>query len=112
MKWPELVPNRICKTPIRLELDQEGLNEDGDPVAAYQYSGYCNWQDGGKVELTTEQKYVRITGKALFNGDICPGLPNISGGYGEIFGERRPIAEGIKARNPDGTVNYTEVRFR
>lgn len=112
MKWPELVPDRVCKTPIRLVIDREGLDRFGDPVAAFDDDLMCNWQDGGKVELTGEQKYVRITGKALFNGDICPEIHNIASGYGVIFGERRFIAEGIKARNPDGTVNYTEVRFR
>lgn len=112
MKYPSLVPDAVCKTPIQLVIDLEELDEDGAPVTALNYTGYCNWQDGGKVELTGEQKYVRITGKAFFNGDICPGISNITGGYGVIFEERRPIAEGIKARNPDGTVNYTEVRFK
>lgn len=112
MRWPELVPDAVCKVPIQITIEQEGLDEDGAPIEAFSAGLMCNWQDGGKIELTTEQKYVRITGKAFFNGDICPDLPNITDGYGIIFGERRPIAEGIKARNPDGTVNYTEVRFR
>ena len=111
MRYPSLVPDTVCRTPIRIVIELEELDEDGAPVVALDYTGVCNWQDGGKVELTGEQKYVRITGKAFFNGDICPGLSNLTGGYGEIFGERRQIAEGIKARNPDGTVNYTEVRF-
>lgn len=112
MNYPRLVPDRVCKTPIRIVIDREELNEDGDPVKAFDADLKCNWQDGGKVELTGEQKYVRITGKALFNGDICPEINNIASGYGVIFGDRRYIAEGIKARNPDGTVNYTEVKFR
>ena len=112
MRYPSLVPDTVCQTPIRLVIEQEGLDQDGAPIEALDYSGTCNWQDGGKVELTGEQKYIRITGRAYFNGDICPGLPVISGGYGVVFGERREIAEGVKARNPDGTVNYTEVRFR
>ena len=112
MKYPSLVPQAVCKTPIVLVIEQESLDEDGAPIEALRYSGTCNWQDGGKVELTGEQKYVRITGRAFFPVDICPALPVISGGYGVVFGERREIAEGIKARNPDGTVNFTEVRFK
>lgn len=112
MKYPSLVPDTVCKTPIRIVIEQEELDEDGAPVVALDYSGTCNWQDGGRVELTSEQKYIRITGKALFNGDICPALSELTGGYGVVFGEKRQIAEGIKARNPDGTVNYTEVRFK
>jgi hypothetical protein len=26
-----------------------------------------------------------------------------------VFGEKRTIAKGVKARNPDGSVNYTEL---
>ena len=107
-----LVRPEMCRTPITLTIEQDGLDEDGAPIEAFTYSGRCNWQDGGRVELTAEQKYVRITGRAYFTGDICPGLPNIVSGYGMIFGKRREIAEGVKARNPDGTVNFTEVRFK
>lgn len=32
-----------------------------------------------------------------------------SGGTATIFGVKRKIQEARKARNPDGTVNYTEV---
>ena len=52
---------------------------------------------------------VQITGSALLPGDICPELPVISGGTATVFGVRRKIQEARKARNPDGTVNYTEV---
>lgn len=112
MNYPSLVPERICKTPIRLCVEQEGLDEDGAPIEAFTFTGKCNWQDGAKTVLTAEQKYVRITGKAYFPGDLCPSIPVLSAGWAEVFGVRREIVEGIKARNPDGTVNYTEVRFR
>ena len=112
MKYPNLAPDRVCRTPIRIVLDRDELDRFGDPVAAFDEELMCNWQDGAKTILTSEQKYIRITGKALFNGDICPELPVIASGYGIIFGERRNICDGIKARNPDGTVNYTEVRFQ
>lgn len=112
MNYPSLVPERLCQAPIRLHIEQEGLDEDGAPIEALFYEGKCNWQDGAKTVLTAQQKYVRITGRAYFPGDLCPGIPVLSGGWAEVFGVRREIVEGIKARNPDGSVNYTEVRFR
>lgn len=112
MRYPSLVPEAVCKIPIQLVIETDDVDEDGAPVQLVTKGLSCNWQDSAKVELTGEQKYVRITGKAFFHGDICPEIPVISSGYGIIFGEKRYIAEGIKARNPDGTVNYTEVRFR
>lgn len=109
MKYPCLVPERLCKTDISLECNREGLNEYGEPLETVKYSGKCNYQDGAKVVMTAEKKIVQIIGKALFPNDICPELPVISGGEATIHGEKRRILQGTKARNPDGTVNYTEV---
>lgn len=109
MKYPCLVPKRLCKTDISLSFDREGLTEYGEALPAITYSGKCNYQDKAKTVLTEERKLVQITGSALFPGDICPELPVISGGDAVLFGVKRRILEGQKARNPDGTVNYTEV---
>lgn len=109
MKYPSLVPKRLCKTDICLTFDREGLNEYGEPLPVVKYSGKCNYQDKAKTILTAEKKLVEITGSALFPGDICPELPVISGGEAVVFGVRRRILQGCKARNPDGGVNYTEV---
>lgn len=109
MKYPCLVPKRLCKTEIRLEFAKEGVNEYGEPFAPVQYDGKCNYQDKAQTVLTEQKKLVEITGTALFPGDICPDLAVISGGDAVIFGEKRRIQQGKKARNPDGTVNYTEV---
>lgn len=109
MKYPCLVPERLCKTDISLELEQEGLNKYGEPLESFVYSGKCNYQDKARTILTAEKKLVQITGSALFPGDICPELAVISGGRAKVFGADRRILQGRKARNPDGTVNYTEV---
>ena len=109
MKYPCLVPKRLCKTDISLTFDREGLNEYGELLETIEYSGKCNYQDKAKTVLTAEKKLVQITGTALFPGDICPGLPVISSGEAVIFGVKRRIEQGTKARNPDGSVNYTEV---
>ena len=59
-----------------------------------------------------EQKVVDVSGRAYFNGDICPDIPNITSGSAIIFEETREILQGFKRRNPDGTVNHTEVQFK
>lgn len=109
MKYPRLVKEKDCRTDIELELEQEGLTEYGEPLPAVFYSGRCNYQDKAKTIMTTDKKLVQITGSALFAGDICPDLSVISGGTAKIFGVERRILQGSKARNPDGSVNYTEV---
>lgn len=109
MKYPCLVPKQFCKTDITLSLDREGLNKYGEPLPTVEYSGKCNYQDKARAVLTAEKKLIEITGTALFPGDICQELPVISGGSAVIFGAKRRVLQGRKARNPDGTVNYTEV---
>lgn len=109
MKYPCLVSKKLCKTDISLQMEQEGLNQYGEPQDPILYSGKCNYQDKARTVLTSEKKLVQITGTALFPGDICPELPVISGGTAEVFGVKRRILEARKARNTDGTVNYTEV---
>ena len=109
MRYPELVPKRLCKTPIKLEIAQEGISEYGEPLSPVSFEGKCNFQDKAKTVLTDQKRLGQITGSAYFSGDICPQLPAISGGYAEIFGVQRRILQGRKARNPDGTVNFTEV---
>lgn len=109
MRYPCLIPKKICKTPIHLEFEQEGLNEYGEPLETVVFEGTCNYQDRARTVLTAEKKLVEITGRALLPGDACPELPVISGGVAKVFGVPRRILQGTKARNPDGTVNYTEV---
>ncbi|MBQ9165650.1 MAG: hypothetical protein IJX71_01785 [Oscillospiraceae bacterium] len=109
MGWPCLVPRGLCKTPVTVELYGEGVSPDGGPVAAATIAATCNWQSSGKVVRTSETQEVRISGVALFTGDICPGLPVISSGKLTVFGAQREIIRGEKARNPDGTVNYTRL---
>lgn len=109
MRYPCLVKKSLCKTEITCRFEREGLNKYGEPLDVIEYSGKCNYQDKAKTVLTAEKKLVQITGTALFPGDICPELPVISGGTAIIFGVKRRIEQGTKARNPDGTVNFTEV---
>ena len=109
MKYPCLVPQKLCKTEISLLIEQEGVSELGEPLEALSFSGRCNYQDKAKKIMTSDKQLVEITGCALFPGDICPDMAVIASGEAKVFGAARRIAQGRKARNPDGSVNYTEV---
>lgn len=109
MKFPCLVRPQFCNTPVTVVIYGEGIDEDGAPEIIYSGEHKCNYQDKAKTVLTAEKKAVQVSGVALIPGDIAPDLPTLSGGYVEIFGVRRDIAQGVKARNPDGTVNFIEL---
>lgn len=109
MKYPCLVPKRLCKTEIHVRLESEDIDEYGQPERVLILDLACNFQDSAKTILTEEKKLVQITGTALFPGDIAPAWPSLSGGSVTVFGETRRIERGMKARNPDGTVNYCRL---
>lgn len=111
MNWPELVPKDLCKTQIHVRIDSEEIGEEGEPIHLLDDDFMCNYQDKAKRIFTDEQKVIKITGSALFPGDIAPEVPVISCGVATIFGVERTIATGEKARNPDGTVNYTRLEL-
>ena len=100
MKYPCLVPKRLCKTDICVHLESEEINN---------LNLKCNYQDTAKTILTAEKKLIQVSGTALFPGDIAPDWPTLSGGTVTIFGQTRRIIQGIKARNPDETVNYCRL---
>jgi hypothetical protein len=111
LKYPCLVPKQLCKTPIHVIIDSEEIGEEGQPIRLLDADLSCNYQDKGKRILTNEQKIVQITGSAYFYGDIAPDVPVITGGTVIIFDTKRTIATGEKARNPDGSVNYTRLEL-
>lgn len=109
MRWPDLVPERICKTSAHVVIYGEGLDENGGPVKLFEGDLKCNYQDKGKRVLTAEQKVVQLTGTALMHADPFPDVPAITDGEITVFDVKRRIWQGEKARNPDGTVNYTRM---
>lgn len=100
---------KVCTTPIHVEITEEGLTEEGAPIKVLAEDLKCNYQDVAKEILTAQKKIVQITGSAYFQGDIAPGVAVITGGTATVHGETRKIASGMKARNPDGSVNYTRI---
>lgn len=81
----------------------------GEPKYVSDLDLKCNFQDKAKTIFTVEKKLVRITGTAMFPGDIAPEIPSLSGGTVTVFGQERRIEQGAKNRNPDGTVNYCQL---
>lgn len=109
MKYPCLVPKRYCRTQVHIELEGEEVDNDGNVCDSIVIDTMCNYQDSAKTVLTAEKRLVQLSGVALFPGDIAPGFPSISGGTITVNGEQRTIFQGRKHRNPDNTVNYSEL---
>jgi hypothetical protein len=111
MRYPKLVRKQDCKIPISITLYNDDIGEDGEPLIDGSIDTFCNYQNSSKRVLTNEDHQIEISGIALFSEDIFPNIENISSGEAIIFGESRQIAKGIKARNPDGSVNYIRLEL-
>lgn len=105
--WPELVPEWVCTTDIKVTIYSDESTEEGKPIIVLDEELKCNFQDSAYMVLTPEKRLITLSGKVYFRGDIAPALHAISAGEVEVFGEKRKIHKGTKARNPDSTVNYT-----
>ena len=111
MKYPSLINKAFCKTDIKITIYQEGLTEDGEPITAFKGNYKCNYQDCAKSVYTANKKQVKLSGIAYIPSDIAPDMPVLSGGIAVVNGVKRTIHTGVKARNPDGSVNYCKLEL-
>lgn len=110
MKYPQLVPDKVCTTPITV-YREGGLNRDGSPKRTVIFEGKCNYSEKTYQRMTADKQLVTLNATALFNGDIATDVDNIEGDVEVLSGIHRHIYASQKCRNPDGTVNYTRLEL-
>lgn len=109
MKYPQLVPDRVCNTACMV-YRTDGLNRDGSKKKTVIFDGRCFHSEKSRQKLSAEKQLITLSGEALFNGDIAPDSAVIDG-YVEIGGKEYKINASEKAKNPDGSVNYTRLEL-
>lgn len=107
MAFPKLVRNP--KTSIHVTIAAAEPNEFNEPEILLDEDFLCNYQDAAAVKYTADKQTLEVTGVVYIDGDILPGAAVIASGHAIIFGEQREIVRGAKARNLDGSVNYTRL---
>lgn len=112
MRFPRLVQSFTQSTLIDAKVDADGIDEDGAPIEGASWSGKCNWQDSTLETFDKNNSETKVNATLYIDGDPFPELVIISGGEVTAFGETRSIVQGMKARNPDATVNYTRLDLR
>jgi len=112
MKWPLLVPDRVCCTPVVVRLTN-GINERGAPKVIKTIERRCNYKEQSRQVVDAERRIILLTACLLFNGDIAPGLDALEG-FVLVDGrtKERMIAISSRGRNPDGTVNFTKLELK
>lgn len=78
MRYPPLVPPRLCHTRVRVTLTG-GLTMSGGIETLCTVFTKCNLTFATKQRFTAEKRIVTITGTALFSGDPFDGVENPTG---------------------------------
>lgn len=109
MKYPKLVPHKICHTDIEIHLEGRKLTMGGTAEEIAVLRRKCNYQEKQKHTLDAERRLVTIEATALFDGDIAS-IEELRG-YCIVNGLKRRIYRAARGRNPDGSVNYTRLEL-
>ena len=110
MQFPCLVVG--ATTPISGVLYGAEISCTGVPVES-SFSSLCIFQEGeNKRTYTKDNTEVVLSAEAYIPGDICPDMPNITGGKATISGTEYEIATISRKRNPDGSINFTRVGLK
>lgn len=108
-----MVPDAVCKTSVIVKLHPEGITEDGAPNEPIIIDTKCNFQNVARTVYNGPNKTAtEIGGTLYFNGDIAPEMDNIARGEVTVYGTEREIISASKARNVDGSVNYTKLEVK
>lgn len=112
MRWPRLVVPFAQSVEVSASVDADGIDEDGAPIEGASWSGMCNWQDSVSRSFTKDRTEVEVNAVLYIDGDAFPSMRAAAGGIASIGDEQREIVKVRKNRNPDGTVNNTELWLR
>ena len=111
MAYPCLIPDWALNATVKVLIAGDGVSEDGEMLPELKLEKKCNIQLKNEQKLDSKKQSVSLTGKAYFQGDICPDIRTIKGGSLVCNGVTYGIHAGSKALNFDGTVNYTELEL-
>jgi hypothetical protein len=71
----------------------------------------CNYQSKVQTTYNDNKELIVVNGTAFFPGDLLEEIDEIVDGEVEIFNMKHKILRSTKARNIDGTVNFTKLEL-
>lgn len=94
-------------TPVVVHITN-GFTEGGEPKEAAAYAGRCNYSEKAKTIRQADGTMIQLNAFLTIGEDIAPDVPVLAGSV-EVGGRAWQIATAARPRNPDGTVNHTEL---
>lgn len=104
-------PSHLLTIPCVIKLNLEGLNEQGEPEAAFTWSGKVIFSEKSRTTMTADQRIIRLEGQVIIKGDIAPAIETISDGEVSIKEKTYSVYRSERARNPDGSVHHTVLEL-
>lgn len=101
-------PKELANVNFQIELEQEGISEEGEPLIFLKKEGKCIFSEKSRRIIDQEGRRIDLIGKIAIDGDIAPNLKTIASGSVLICGKKYEIYAGYRPRNPDGSVFMTE----
>ena len=110
MKYPKLVLPHTCTTDVTVVLTGDN-DENGEAAVVKEIRTKCNRQT--KVQNVQQgERYVqKLKTTLLFDGALAETDSQLKGYVSFAVDCKSNILSGFLARNPDGTVNYTQLEL-
>ena len=116
------IPEFLLATPCRVVINKEGINEDGAPEKAVEWTGMCRYSDKASERLTADKKLIVLSGAVQMGENVAPNVDLITDGYVVIYntiedrdcdsnGKKIDLYKGLRPRNPDGSVHHTTLEL-
>lgn len=110
MKYPKLVLPCTCTTPVKITLTGDN-DENGEPAVIKTITTNCNRQTKVQNVQQGERYTQKIKTILLFDGALAKTDRELKGYVSFAVDCKINILSGFMARNPDGTVNYTQLEL-
>lgn len=94
-------------TPVVVHITDE-YDKNGVPKEIAIHTGKCNFSEKAKTIRQTDGTLIQLAASLTIGGDIAPDTQVLAGSV-EVSGRVWKIATAARPRNPDGTVNHTEL---
>ncbi len=102
-------PRKLANKKCIVEPFKDGLSADGEQEILFSKEYLCIFDEKMHIKLSKDGKELVSSGVILIEGDISPENPSLNGGNVLISDVKYSILRISRVRNPDGSVNHTQV---
>ncbi|MBQ7595144.1 MAG: hypothetical protein IJU45_00600 [Clostridia bacterium] len=104
-------PRPLAVTPCTVTIQSDSINADGEQDNILSDTFRCIYDEKSRRVITRDGKEVMSSSTVIIEGDIAPGY-DISSGTVRVNGSDYLILNAARLRNPDGSVNHTELELK